>query len=283
MDPKNSEESVLTLEKLAKRVDIKVQGEQQVWHVWNPGASERVLLLHGGSGSWTHWLKNIRMLSQNREVWALDLPGFGESGLPPKAIDVDDLVLPVMEGMKEILGSSPIDVLGFSFGGLLAGYIAATDETRIRKLILIGVPALGLTNTPLTLRGLRPEMNTMEIQEVHRNNLKVMMIADERVIDKQTIQIQLHNVERDRLKRRRIARSAVMLELQKKWTCPVYTVWGELDGLYKGQLDQVRQRFQNCDLREFHVIPNAGHWVQYEQPNAFNRCIMKILDSHIAH
>ena len=39
-----------------------------------------MLLLHGGSGSWTHWLRNIQpLVDAGRQVLVPDLPGFGDS------------------------------------------------------------------------------------------------------------------------------------------------------------------------------------------------------------
>ena len=52
-----------------------------VWHVWgqeHAGNTTPLVLLHGGSGSWTHWVRNVQHLAQTRSVWALDLPGCGE-------------------------------------------------------------------------------------------------------------------------------------------------------------------------------------------------------------
>ena len=272
------EDSILEIESLAVQKIIDIQGLQQVWHVWNEGASEKLVLLHGGSGSWTHWIHNIKALSQHREVWALDIPGFGDSELPPNAVDVDDLVPFVIQGLSKVVQQQAVDVVGFSFGGLLAGYIAAKDASLIKKLILVGVPALGLTGKPLPLRGIRPEMVEDEITEIYRHNLEVMMISNKQKIDTQTLELQKKNIARDRLKRRRIARGDILLELQNDWKCPVYAVWGELDALYKEKIHLVKDKFENCNFRDFKVIPDAGHWVQYEQANEFNIHLLNILD-----
>ena len=272
------EDSILEIESLAVQKIIDIQGLQQVWHVWNEGASEKLVLLHGGSGSWTHWIHNIKALSQHREVWALDIPGFGDSELPPNAVDVDDLVPFVIQGLIKVVQQQAVDVVGFSFGGLLAGYIAAKNASLIKKLILVGVPALGLTGKPLPLRGIRPEMVEDEITEIYRHNLEVMMISNKQKIDTQTLELQKKNIARDRLKRRRIARGDILLELQNDWKCPVYAVWGELDALYKEKIHLVKDKFANCNLRDFKIIPDAGHWVQYEQANEFNIHLLNILD-----
>jgi len=123
-------------------------------------------------------------------------------------------------------------------------------------------------------------MSEAEIWNVYRHNLEVMMIADPGAIDESTLEMQRHNVQRDRLKRRRIARGDAMIELQKNWTCPVHAIWGELDALYLGKIHQIKGRLSNCDLRSFDVIPSAGHWAQYEAAIEFNRCVKKILNTN---
>jgi 2-hydroxy-6-oxonona-2,4-dienedioate hydrolase len=66
-----------------------------VWHVWGdarPGQPP-VVLFHGGSGSWTHWVRNIQpLVAAGRQVIAADLPGFGDSASPPSGGDADALV-----------------------------------------------------------------------------------------------------------------------------------------------------------------------------------------------
>jgi 2-hydroxy-6-oxonona-2,4-dienedioate hydrolase len=56
-----------------------------VWHVWGqarPGVRPLVLL-HGGSGSWTHWVRNLdALVAAGHQLWVPDLPGFGDSAPP---------------------------------------------------------------------------------------------------------------------------------------------------------------------------------------------------------
>src|SRR5262249_18899096 len=58
-------------------------GGSEYWGWGLGGAGPPVVLLHGGSGSWTHWARNIMPLARHFTVWVPDLPGFGDSGLPP--------------------------------------------------------------------------------------------------------------------------------------------------------------------------------------------------------
>jgi pimeloyl-ACP methyl ester carboxylesterase len=80
-----------------------------VWHVWGEGRP--LLLLHGGSGSWTHWVRNIdSLVAAGYQVVAPDLPGFGDSAQPAKGSDADAMPDPLEAGLQTLLGSTPCDL-----------------------------------------------------------------------------------------------------------------------------------------------------------------------------
>ena len=258
------------LQTRAERIDVVVNGVQQTWHVWNRSHTKPLVLLHGGSGSWTHWVRNIDALSEDHAVWAMDLPGMGDSALPPEAKDADDIAPWVAQGMVQLLGGQAIPVMGFSFGGLTAGFVAARHPERVSRLLLVGVPGLGLFGDTLPLRGFLPDMDQDQRNTVHHHNLMSIMLAHEASLIDQTLEIQERNVVRDRLRRRRIARSTVMMELQTQWRCPVHALWGALDALYLENLSSAPERLNQCDLRDLTLLPDTGHWANYENAKAFN-------------
>ena len=257
----------------AKRIELPTPSGMQVWHVWNEAAANPLVLLHGGSGSWNHWVRNVLPLSESRAVWALDTPGLGDSELPSGAEDADDLSVPLAQGLKALFKEEPVDMVGFSFGGLMAGFLAAQQPLRTKRMVLVGVPGLGLSNNIPNMRGFRANMTHEERMVVHRNNLLTIMLHDEKNITPELLAMQEHNVLRDRLRRRRIARSDVLLSLQKHWTCEVHGIWGQRDALYEGALHLIPDLLIDCQLKQFDIIEGAGHWVQFEAADAFNQIL----------
>ena len=257
----------------AKRIELPTPSGMQVWHVWNEAAANPLVLLHGGSGSWNHWVRNVLPLSDSRAVWALDTPGLGDSELPSGAEDADDLSVPLAQGLKALFKEEPVDMVGFSFGGLMAGFLAAQQPLRTKRMVLVGVPGLGLSNNIPNMRGFRANMTHEERMVVHRNNLLAIMLHDEKNITPELLAMQEHNVLRDRLRRRRIARSDVLLSLQKHWTCEVHGIWGQQDALYEGALHLIPDLLTDCQLKQFDIIEGAGHWVQFEAADAFNQIL----------
>ena len=88
---------------------------EMVWHVWGQGPS--VVLLHGGSGSWTHWVRNLEaLLRSGHRVLAPDMPGFGDSAAPPDGQDADVLPHWIEKGVEVLLGRQTFDLGGASVG-----------------------------------------------------------------------------------------------------------------------------------------------------------------------
>jgi 2-hydroxy-6-oxonona-2,4-dienedioate hydrolase len=261
---------------LAQRHEHLFPWGRVVWHVWGSGQGKKpLILLHGGSGSWTHWVRNVEHLSQFREIWALDIPGFGDSDLPPQARDGDDLVPWMEELLTHAFGSQSLTVLAFSFGAMVAGLMQAKSPTRFDRMMLVAPPGLGLFGPKLPLRGLLPDMSDLQKRRVHQYNLSLMMMHDAACVDDALIDIQMANVARDRLRRRRIASTDVLLAVQHLWTCRVDGIWGEQDALYRDKIEKIPATLPH--LASLSILPNAGHWVMYEQPEAFHRVIENLL------
>ncbi len=278
------------VEAMSERIVQTYAWGDAVWHVWQQGCNSRqspekafvpnnqdamldrpLVLLHGGSGSWTHWVRNVEYLSQFRTVWALDIPGFGDSSLPAGVSDADGLLPYMANILQHTFDGQAVDVMGFSFGGLTAGLLAAQPSRLIRQLLLIGAPGLGIFGKELPMRGMTPKMDEAAQRHVHRHNLSTMMFKHADSVTDEVIDLQQANVARDRLRRRRIARTDVLARAQSQWTCPVHGVWAESDALYINTLSQVPQVLSN--LASFTVVPDAGHWVMYERPEAFHAAI----------
>jgi len=118
-------------------------------------------------------------------------------------------------------------------------------------------------------------MDAAAQRDVHRHNLNAMMFAHADSVTEDVIDLQQANVGRDRMRRRRIARTDVLAKAQARWTCPVHGVWGAQDALYEGTLSQVPKVLTR--LTSFTVVPDAGHWVMFERPDAFHAVVDPLL------
>ncbi|MFK0023191.1 alpha/beta fold hydrolase [Streptomyces sp. NPDC090798] len=85
------------------------------------GTGEPLLLLHGIGHHRQAWDPVVHILAAEREVIAVDLPGFGESPALPEGLTHDlGTVVPTLGGLCEALEIERPHVAGNSLGGLLA-------------------------------------------------------------------------------------------------------------------------------------------------------------------
>lgn len=248
-----------------------------VWHAWGQGRP--LVLLHGGSGSWTHWIRNVEALAAaGRHVLAPDLPGFGDSARPPDGQDADAVAPVVAQGIRHMAGDAPVDVAGFSFGGLVAALMAAAQPQRVRRLVLLGAPGLGLRDKRLPLTSWRTVQDPAQRREAHRSNLATLMLHKPEAIDELAVALQAANVPRDRMHRRRLALTHILGTTLPTLACPTDAIYGEQDALYRDVLPALRERISTGPrFGELVLVPGAGHWVQYEAAAEVNRQLLRLL------
>ncbi|MCJ0763950.1 alpha/beta fold hydrolase [Variovorax terrae] len=266
----------------AERLETPCGAGSLVWHAWGEGDGRHppVVLLHGGSGSWTHWLRNIEPLATaGRRVLAADLPGFGDSAPPAAGRDADALVEPLQAGLQQLLGDAACDLVGFSFGGMVAGLWAERFSARARRLVIVGAPGLGVVpRGTVPLSGWRHLQDPTARDAVHRQNLAALMLHQPASITELALRLHAANVVRDRMPGRRLAHTDVLARALDQVACPVHAIYGREDALYRERLDALAQvlRSKPC-VRELTLIDGAGHWVQFEAAAAFNALLLRLL------
>ena len=276
----NPLEEVETLRRRAERAETQCGDGALVWHRWGPASGRPVLLLHGGAGSWTHWLRNINALAgAGRSVLAPDMPGFGESAPPPDGHDADVLPGWLERGLQHLIGDQAVDLVGFSFGGLVAGLWTQAQPSRVARLVLVGSPGLSAALLPpLDLRRWDALPAGAARQAVHRHNLLQLMLAHDAAATPLAVALHAANVERDRLRRRRLMLTATLVPVLPTLACPLHGIWGAQDVLYRHRLPLIGQVLSTAPgFRSLDLLPQAGHWVQFEAAEAFNAALAAAL------
>ena len=249
-----------------------------VWHVWGQGRP--ILLLHGGSGSWNHWVRNIdALLAAGRQVIAPDLPGFGDSARPDDVQDADGQAPLLEQGLQQLLGPTAVDVVGFSFGGLTATLWAAAHPARFSRLVLVGAPALSSVRMqPLPLKLWERYEPGPARDAIHRHHLRTLMLAHDDSVDELAVALHAANLPRDRLRRRQLMMTDRVARTLPSLACPVAGIWGEHDVLCIGRHPMVHEVMATAPLPcGVQFVPDAGHWVQYERAEAFDQALAQAL------
>lgn len=273
--------------KTATRVETPCGTGTMVWHHW--GSQSRnlipapVVLLHGGSGSWTHWLRNIAALVESgRCVLVPDLLGFGDSARPPQGGDADALPEPVEHGLQQLSGSTACDLVGFSFGAMVAGFIAAQFPARAARLVLVGAPGFGIgPEKAIRLNSWRHLTDAGQRNAVHRGNLAALMLLHPESITELALRLHVANVLRDRMQLRRMSRTDVLARTLLEVRCPVHAIYGSEDALYRGRMPALELALRQAPtFSTLTLIESAGHWVQFERADAFNEALQAALSAN---
>jgi pimeloyl-ACP methyl ester carboxylesterase len=249
-----------------------------VWRIW--GAGPPLVLLHGGHGAWSHWIRNIPVLSQYFTLYVPDLPGYGESDMPPEPRDGIAIARAVSEGIDQLLPSDrSYDVAGFSFGGIVGGRVAVEQGARLRRLVVVGSSGLGLPRVKMPrLCKWTPDMPEKELRDVHFHNLSIIMFADVSKIDELALYLQTMNTLRARNRGSAIARSDLLRRSLPDIAGRVLCLTGEHDIYVKANLEARKQLFRAVQPdTPFETIAGAGHWAMYEAPGAFNAALLAML------
>ena len=237
---------------------------------------EPMVLIHGFGGDLNNWLFNHEALAADREVYALDLPGHGESTKDVGEGTLDALADTVAAFMDAV-GVDAAHLVGHSMGGAVSLTVAARHPQRVRSLSLIGSAGLG------------EEINTGYIEgfvsAANRNALKPLLgdlFADTSLVTRQLVD--------DLLKYKRLEgvgaalgtlsgnlfangrQNSVMADRLSGLGKPVLVIWGEEDRIIPvAHAQAVSGRVQ------VEVFGNRGHMVQMEAANDVNRAIARFV------
>jgi pimeloyl-ACP methyl ester carboxylesterase len=121
---------------------------------WETGAGEPLVVLHRGGG--VDLGPAFTSLGIGRHVLCLELPGFPPGTRVDAAQPTFRELAAVVAAAIERLTREPIGLLGVSFGGAVAAWLAADWPGRVQRLILVAPAAPGVPGEP-ALRALAGE------------------------------------------------------------------------------------------------------------------------------
>jgi phosphoenolpyruvate carboxykinase (GTP) len=266
------------LEASAKRITTTHEGAKTVWRSW--GAGPALVLLHGGFGSWTHWLRNIDALAAHYTIYAPDMPAFGDSDKPAGELSTHRIAELLWTGIDSILGpDATVPIAGFSFGGVVTIQMASIAPERIERIMLIGSGGYGIAKPEaVTLAKWRHLTDRQELLAVHRSNLAALMVHDVAKIDDVAVYMQAENTARSRIDSRALAQQTDVPAILRALRVPADGIWGGCDAVTKQRLPVMHELLRGVDpASECIILDNTGHWAQYEAADVVNETLLRFL------
>lgn len=275
------------LERAGLEPKVAVVAGQRVRYV-RSGRGSAIVLVHGLGSSLYTWKDVIGPLSRSHEVVALDLPGFGQSELPP---DLTADVFPsVVVGLMDQLGLAQASLVGHSMGGAVATVVAADSPERIRRLVLLDAAGFNLepADRPWLLRLLGSDVGGLLARLPRRRFLTTLglrqVFFDGSHVTAERIDEYLAPFERpgatealrSLLGPRGLGAFSSFGDVVRRVVAPTLVIWGREDRWIP--LEQA-DRFQAAlppSARKV-ILDRCGHMPQEEHPGA----IAKVLDEFL--
>jgi 2-hydroxy-6-oxonona-2,4-dienedioate hydrolase len=101
------------------------------------GSGRPVVLVHGLAVSSRYFVPLARALAARHAVLAPDLPGYGRSETPPRALDVPQLAAALREWL-DVARIRAATLVGNSVGCQIAVELAVGAPERVERLVLVG-------------------------------------------------------------------------------------------------------------------------------------------------
>lgn len=254
--------------------------------VHRAGAGPLLVLLHGGRGSWNHWVRNIAVLSRHYALAMPDLPGFGASMRIAPDLPYEDYLALVARAIHSITAGQPFLLGGFSFGSQTSALLVANGLVPpVRKLSLLAPSGWGGDGDIARekRRSLRGVTSAAEKRAVLRHNLEVSLIADAAKVTEATVDLQEYNIASTNYSSPGPGSQPILLAALAKIRCPLQLMSGTGDIIQQPSVAwRMARMLEVAPHARVDLIEGAGHWAQYESPDAYNTPLLAFLQDAAA-
>lgn len=284
--PLRTDEGALGL----RRLVVPTAAGEIVVRAGRAAGGPALILLHGAAGSWTTWTPLLAASDLAgeplRDVVALDLPGWGESGGFERVHAVQD-VSDAVADVARALGYSSWRVVGHSLGGLIALDLAARHPQETLGVTLVSPTGLGVLHAVrrpvrgglglpwfagmLLIMRVLTALGRTGRALVHALDRRGWMPALSAPLFAGRVHPSVVAALAGELRPAAFTRAARLARgyEPRTWgaiTCPVRSVRGVRD-VFSGELDA--GVFVEL-IRDFHEVrlPDAGHFANVERPDA---------------
>jgi pimeloyl-ACP methyl ester carboxylesterase len=240
------------------------------------GTGPPLVLIHGLGGERHVWQPVIDLISGEREIVTLDLPGFGGSAPLPDGDDVAPAALAAsIGGLIDALGLDRPHVAGNSLGGWVALELAKQDLVASVTAIApagfwsrpLGPKPYAMRNLSRALRPLLPLL--LRSRRVRHFALSGSVAHPERVPREAAVRIALAYADAPGFVAVNNAMRAGHLTGGERIRVPVTIGWCEFDRLVR------RPRVMPVRARREVLLEDCGHVPMYDDPGAIARLLLQ--------
>lgn len=263
------------------------------------GSGKNLIFLHGANIGWGQWYPNISFFSKEFRVFAVDLPGSGNSTRInfSKSYLEKDFVAKIYEFIEN-LKLEKVNIIGHSFGAWIGMKLALLYPEKVNKLILLN--PLGLTAyVPLKYRliAIKPiaEFVSKNIMRPTKKNMSKFLLSvlyDKRnVVSEEFINYFYESVTgKNKISHPlmfisrisgilKIPKELILIDSLKNIICPTLVMLSQNDPLVSFQ-----EAYKNVKLipnLRIQIFFQTGHVISLERSSEFNELSINFLQNKI--
>ena len=245
------------------------------------GSGPPVVILHGLFGSATNWRRIAEGLSDQRQIFSIDLPNHGESPW------TDDMSYPAQAALLADFLSvevpeSPI-LIGHSMGGKAAMTLALQHQILLGALVVVDIAP---TAYPHTHEPLVEAMKSLDLAAI-RNRREAEIQLEKAIPEKALRQFLLQNLRSTSGGLRwRINLEVIHRQMGALTGFDVEAAPCDIPSLfiYGTQSDYVTPKTTPTILKHFPkarlvALEGAGHWLHAQEPQRFIQAFQEFADA----
>ena len=260
--------------------------------VLTAGSGPALLLLHGTGGHLETYQKNVTELSQHFQVIVPDMIGHGYTDRPDVDYTLDDYADHLF-ALLDHFGVSTAYLSGESIGGCIAAWMALRSPERAAALVLnTGIlerpDEAGLAQlADLEVRTARL-VDELTLDVVRRR--MEWLVLDPSVMTDEMIRIRYDIYSQPGMVDDVVKILHAVLEMNRglycggdyidakrlpEISCPTLVLWSDHN---PGKpYERVKPAIDSIPNVKVHVVADAAHWPQFEQPQVVNRHMIDFL------
>lgn len=244
-----------------------------------------LVLLHGSGGHAEAYIRNLESHAEHFDTWSIDMLGHGYTDKPGHPLEISHYVGHLL-AFLDAVGAETVSLSGESLGGWVASRAAADHPDRISRLVL-NTAGGSQADPEVMKRIITLSMAAVEnpAWETVQARIKWLMADkskdyDDIVASRQRIYRQpgFIGAMRDIMALQDPAIRARNLMGPKEYgaiKAPTLVLWTSDDPT--ADVSEGQRIASMIPGARFEVMPNCGHWPQYEDPKTFNRLHLDFL------
>ncbi|HEY7632765.1 MAG TPA: alpha/beta hydrolase [Thermoleophilaceae bacterium] len=233
---------------------------------WEAGSGDPLVVLHGAGGP-RITPAHERLAEQFRMLY-VQIPGFGGSPANERSQTLEDLAETIAE-LAEAVELDRYALLGTSFGGATAAWIAILHPERVSELVLESPAAFRPNDEPLP--SLSPEQ-IFQALHAHPDRLPPLPMPSPETAEKQLGFVRRVLAATD---------TEAFAERLRGLPVPTMVMFGTRDGLIPTEMGRrYKELIPGCD---YVIVYDAAHEISTDRPEAYVELVADFLERQEGH